>query len=264
MHEVVVRILLFFNKLNYWQKLERFDPIKPFFVLTGDIDSTILDDKQLLQLETNLKIAKEFKVPYWIFITPDPVHALKALYERIVKCNKNVIIGSHGFKHVSFSNLNYTQQTEQLVHSSMVFSKVLGIEPFAVRTPYLSVNKYTYRAVSDIGFKFDFSTSFDFYATMFQGFLEPRKLRETIFIPLTTPSDTSFYKRNASWRTMSSIWIEKANAILAKRGVISFLVHPGAACEETPLALEVLLEHICGNDISILGSNEKLFEELIF
>lgn len=257
----MVRALQFFSKLYQWRKLKKISLAEPFFVLTGDIDSTILSNKQLLQLEANLKIAEEFKVPYWVFVTPDPVNSLEDLCERILKCNSNVIIGSHGFKHVRFSNLTYTQQTEQLIRSSIAFREVLGIEPFAVRTPYLSVNRHTYKAVADVGFKFDFSTSFGLYATKFPDFLNPKKLKETMFIPLTTPSDTYFRKRNASWRKMSSTWIEKANAILAKHGVLSFLVHPGTSYEEIPSALEALLQHICGRGISILGTNGQLFEK---
>jgi len=93
-----------------------------------------------------------------------------------------------------------------------------------------------------------------FQATFSSLFLWPRKLKETIFIPLTTPSDTYFRDRRISWRKMSSVWITKSESILSKGGVLSFLIHP-ADYEEAPFALESLLKYVSQQNIRFMDSD---------
>lgn len=238
--------------MYYWHKLEKIVLDKPLFVLTGDIDSTALPDEKLNILKASLQTAKRHGVPYWVFVTPNPFLHLENLCRKIKKWNKNVIIGTHGFTHKSFSKLSYQEQLTELNFSKEAFKRI-GIPVFAMRTPFLSLNRNTFKAVADAGFRLDFSASFGRYATAFSFLLEPRRLEETVFVPLTTPSDTYFRNRKASWRKMASVWIEKASKILRKIGVLSFLVHP-AGYEENPKALDALLQYVCPQNINVLGA----------
>ena len=247
------KVIRFLKKTYYWRKLEKLDTNEPIFVLTADIDSTVLSDEKMDLLRTNLKIAKEYGVPCWIFVTPHPVGGLKRLCDKIRKWDREIIIGCHGLEHISFSELSYEEQFSQLAASREIFREV-GIDVFAVRTPYLSFNKHTYRAVSNLGFRFDFSTAFGYPAIHFSSFLRARKLKETIFIPLATPSDRYFRDRKISWREMSSVWISNSELILAKYGILSFLIHP-TDYEEYPFALKSLLEHISQQNINFMKSN---------
>lgn len=246
-------VIRFLKKAYYWRKLEKLDISEPIFVLTADIDSTVLSDEKMDLLRTNLKVAKEYGVPCWIFVTPNPVGGLKRLCDKIRKWGMEIIIGCHGLKHISFSELNYEEQFSQLVASREIFRE-MGIDVFAVRTPYLSFNKHTYQAVSDVGFRFDFSTGFGYPAIYFSSFLRARKLKETVFIPLVTPPDLYFRDRKISWREMSSVWISNSKLILAKSGVLSFLIHP-IEYEENPFALKSLLEYISQQNINFMKSN---------
>lgn len=244
----------FLKKTYYWSKLEKLDIDEPIFVLTGDIDSTALSDKEMESLQTCLKIAKEYDVPYWIFVTPYPVGGLNRLCDKVRKWGGEVIIGCHGLKHISFSELSYEEQFSQLVASMEIFRET-GIDVFAMRTPGLSLNKHTYQAVSDAGFGLDFSTAFGFPAKFFSSYLRPRKLKRTIFIPLNTPDDSRFRNKNKSWREVSSVWISYYNSILAKYGLLTFLIHP--ANLEHPFALESLLKYVSQQNINYMKKDWK-------
>ena len=253
------KAITFLQKIYCWRRLEGLEISKPFFFLTGDIDSTILAVDKMELLEANLKVARAHGVPYWIFITPEPAENLEGICNRIKRWGGEVILGSHGFKHVNFSGLSYGEQVEHLQKSRRAFEKI-GIKVRVVQTPYLSLNKYTYQAISNLGFKFDFSTSFGFQATKLSLLRQPKKLKETIFIPLTSPSDTYFRDRKIPWREMASTWITRTDTLLAKGGALSFLVHP-AEYEENPAALEALLDHVCQTDASMISA--KNLEELL-
>lgn len=195
-------VIRFLRKTYYWSKLEKLPIDEPIFVLTGDIDSTALSDTEMELLRTTLKIAKAYGVPYWIFVTPDPVEGLERLCDKIRKWGGEVIIGCHGLKHISFLELSYEEQFSQLATSKEIFRKI-GIDVFSMRTPWMSLNKHTHQVVSDLGFRFDFSTAFGFPAKFFSSYLRPRKLKETIFIPLTTPPDLHFCdKKNLGERCL--------------------------------------------------------------
>lgn len=247
-------VIRFLRKTYYWSKLERLGIDEPVFVLTGDIDSTALSDKEMELTQASLEIAKEYEVPCWIFVTPDPVEGLKRLCDKVRKWGGEVIIGCHGLKHISFSELSYDEQFSQLVASKEIFRKI-GIDVFATRTPWLSLNKHTYQAVSDAGFKFDFSTGFGFPAKFFSSYLRPRRLKETIFIPLITPPDTYFRYKKKSGREVSSVWISYSNSILAKCGISSFLIHP--AKFDDPFALESLLKYVSQQNINFMKKDWK-------
>jgi peptidoglycan/xylan/chitin deacetylase (PgdA/CDA1 family) len=234
--------------------LEKLPIDAPIFVLTEDIDSTALSDEEMELLRTNLTIAKEYEVPSWIFVTPDPVGGLERLCDKIRKWGGEVIIGCHGLKHISFSELSYEEQFSQVVASREIFRNI-GIDVFAVRTPWLSLNKHTYQVVSDAGFRFDFSTGFGFPAKFFPSYLRPKKLEETIFIPLTTPPDLYLRRKKESERKMSSVWISYSNSILSKCGVLSFLIHPAKFDEHS--ALESLLKHVSQQNITFLKKDWK-------
>jgi peptidoglycan/xylan/chitin deacetylase (PgdA/CDA1 family) len=244
----------FLRKTYYWSKLEKLPIDEPIFVLTEDIDSTALSDEEMELLRTTLTISKEYEIPSWIFITPDPVGGLERLCDKVRKWGGDVIIGCHGLKHISFSKLSYEEQFSQLVASMEIFREI-GIDVFAVRTPWLSLNKYTYQAVSDAGFRFDFSTGFGFPAKFFSSYLRPKKLKETIFIPLNTPPDLYFRGKKKSGKEMSSVWISYSNSILSKCGVVSFLIHPAKFDDQ--FALESLLKHVSQQNINFMKKDWK-------
>jgi peptidoglycan/xylan/chitin deacetylase (PgdA/CDA1 family) len=246
----VSKIPHFLKKIYFWRKLEKFDIGEPIFVLTGDVDTTALSEEKMGLLRTNLEVANEYETPYWIFVTPDPVAGLRELCDKIRKWGKEVIIGCHGLKHISFSRLSYQEQFAQLVASKAIFWEV-GTDVFAVRTPYLSLNKHTCRVVSDIGFRFDFSMGFGFPSTHSSFFLQPRKLKETIFIPLATSPDLYFNDRRRSSAEISSTWISESKCILEKHGVLTFLTHP-AECPADSMALKSLLEYISQQNVNFL------------
>jgi len=244
----------FLRKTYYWSKLEKLPIDEPIFVLTMDIDSTSLSDEKMELIQTSLKIAKEYGVPCWIFVTPDPVDGLERLCDKVKKWGGEVIIGCHGLKHTSFSEISYEEQFSQLAASMEIFKKI-GIDVFAVRTPWLSSNRHTNQVVSDLGFRLDFSTGFGFPAKFFSFYLRPKKLKETIFVPLTTPPDVNFRNRKNSRREMSSTWISYFNSIYEKCGVLSYLIHPAAFHD--PFALESLLKHVSQQKINFMKKDWK-------
>jgi peptidoglycan/xylan/chitin deacetylase (PgdA/CDA1 family) len=236
-------------KTYYWSKLKKYEINEPVFVLTADIDSTTLSDKQSETLRNSLRISKEYGVPCWIFVTPDPVVDLERICDRIWKWGGEVIIGCHGLKHTSFSGISYKDQFNQLETSMEIFKKI-GIDVFAVRTPWLTSNKYTNDVVSDLGFKFDFSSGFGFPAKLFPFYLRPRRFNQTIYIPLTTPPDVNFRNRKNSRQEISSVWISYFNSIYVKCGVLSYLIHPATLEDVSPI--ELLLKHATKKNIRFM------------
>lgn len=246
----MLRTIQFLKKMYYWRKLKKLDLNKSFFILTGDIDSTALTNDALHILQSNLEIAKEHDAPYWIFITPTPTNKLKELVKKIRGYNERVIFGAHGFTHIPFNNLSYEEQLNQWISTKKAFENA-KIEINATRTPYLSLNRYTYQSIADLKFKYDFSTSFGFQASKKEIFLKPRKLKQTIFFPITLPTDTYF--RNKSQREMEEKWIQITDIILEKQGIISVLAHP--THKEINKPLEKLLEHIKSKEVPIFNGS---------
>jgi peptidoglycan/xylan/chitin deacetylase (PgdA/CDA1 family) len=250
----IYKINNFLIKTYYWSKMQKAKIDNPIFVLTADIDSTSIEDTKMGTLRSILEIARDYKVPCWVFVTPYPVDGLERICNRIRKWGDEITIGCHGLMHRSFSNMSYEQQLSELSAARELFRKI-GIDVFAVRTPWLSANKYTNQVISDLGFKFDFSTGFGFPAKCFSFYLQPKKIKKTIFIPLTTPPDFNFHNKKNLNQEMTSTWISYFDSVFAKCGVISYLIHPVTLEDTSPV--ETLLKYVSQKDITFLKDDWK-------
>jgi peptidoglycan/xylan/chitin deacetylase (PgdA/CDA1 family) len=236
----------FIRKFHWWRKLNAVEFTGPYFALTGDIDSTKPMETKIIH--ESLNIAKKHEVPYLLFVTPTPENNLKFLINQLKKWNGNIILGVHGYNHISFDNLSFDDQTIRWTNAKNVFLEQLSFIPGASRTPFLSLNKHSYKSIDYMLFKHDFSTCFGWKSTYNNLFLKPRKLKYTIFNPITLPTDI-FFQNEYSSEEMAQAWIKIAESIAKKKGLISVLAHPNNP--QVPKALDKLLGYIRSQEIPL-------------
>jgi peptidoglycan/xylan/chitin deacetylase (PgdA/CDA1 family) len=163
-------------------------------------------------------------------------------------------IASHGFIHVNFERLGYSEQLEMLKLSLKILNEIAECRIIGLRTPYQLYNEETFRAITDAGFLYDSSIHFSEPKKPF--IIKVNDKKSFIEIPWTLSEPSLIDKHNVSPQTLLKIWLK----ILEKCGegeVLTLDAHPVRMGTERYIeTLDGLLHHAKKHDFDILSLDE--------
>lgn len=144
--------------------------MKKYFLATNDVELTsIRFNKQRIQtgeevqnvgLPLLLELYKKYNVMATFFVTGDIAKQFPAIPRMIVDNGHE--LASHGYSHadeMAFDVLDFHIQLAELDKSKKLLEDLGGQEVSSFRAPALRVNRFTPRALMEVGFKIDSSIS---------------------------------------------------------------------------------------------------------
>jgi peptidoglycan/xylan/chitin deacetylase (PgdA/CDA1 family) len=156
-------------------------------------------------------------------------------------------LAGHGDIHTSFSGQDYPTQFQRLQTMRDLLEPMMpaGRRLSGFRAPYLSQDTTTWRALAELGFTHDAGD-----ADVWSNVTLPHRRDGLIQLPPSMPMDWHLFEQYAiDDADARSIWFDKFEYVLARRGLFSWLHHPWVIDGHLDIVEELLQYAIDRGDV---------------
>ena len=156
-------------------------------------------------------------------------------------------VAGHADIHTAFLGQDYDTQRARLVAMRDLINPLLdaGESISGFRAPYLSQDRTTYQALSDLGFDYDAGD-----ADTWSQVTLPFMVGDLVQLPPSMPMDWSLFEDvQLSDADALAIWSDKLDYVIARGGLFSWLHHPWVIEAHLDVVAALLTEAIARGDL---------------
>jgi len=136
-----------------------------------------------LELKSIIKNATHFlnqkNIPYILFVCPSKLLSNSKDYMSLIELKElvkmeNVYVGSHSYNHIKLNELEEKKIISELKDSKNFLEQKLSVEVNTISYPFGAIDDRVLKIAKETGYKFGFSTKFDFIKKEYNKLNLPR------------------------------------------------------------------------------------------